>query len=226
MYQSQSDFLKKYAPGRPLDSVLIVSGDGFFDKASLAKLGFVRACFIADHWHLRESGLEDIFWKRVYPILSTQLLGMMKAKSFTRFEECYAGAKDILQSESQLDGVALAALDKFAADRGHYAYYCLEMIPGNRGRKGSVAVEINHSSVLCSLNGDHVKTNTYCEDPIVLCRDLMKRQDVHVRFKNLQLHEDNVKMTIELEKLGSEPVTEENVSLRKAAKVLALPYYL
>ena len=57
MYLEKVRFLSRYAPKRPISSVTIVSGDGFFDKAMIMKLGFVNAEYVADWWHMKDSGL-------------------------------------------------------------------------------------------------------------------------------------------------------------------------
>ena len=55
MYLKNVRFLSRYAPKRPISSVKIVSGDGFFDKETIIKLGFVNAEYVADWWHMTDS---------------------------------------------------------------------------------------------------------------------------------------------------------------------------
>ena len=92
-------------------------------------------------------------------------------------------------------------LTDFVENRTSYATYCLCSTPGNRFCHGPVAAETNHSSVLCYLNGGHVTTNTYYESPLVLCKDLMKRQSQHVKLTNERLFERAQTMRVERTKL-------------------------
>ena len=61
MYQFACDFLGAASPKRPLSEVKVVAGDGFFDQELIRRLGFRDACYVADQWHLLDSGLK-IFW--------------------------------------------------------------------------------------------------------------------------------------------------------------------
>ena len=69
MYRAQVRFVEKYAPRRPLVSVNIVSGDGFFDAQVIKDLGLVNAAFIYDRHHLKGDGLEKMFGKVTYEML-------------------------------------------------------------------------------------------------------------------------------------------------------------
>ena len=68
-YRGMSDFLRKHTPLRPLSSVNIVSGDGFFDQKLIQSMGFINATFVMDRWHLRESGLLKMFGPTGYGLL-------------------------------------------------------------------------------------------------------------------------------------------------------------
>ena len=112
---------------------------------------------------------------------------MVQAESVQRFNELLILAKTLLMAQAQQDGQVESNLAQFSSQRTTFDNYCLASLPGNCGRRGKVASEINHSSVLCDLNGGHTKTNTYSETPRVTCRDLLKRQNKHVLVTNEQL---------------------------------------
>jgi hypothetical protein len=98
------------------------------------------------------------------------------------------------------NGEAETNLTDFSGNRNSYATYCLRSTPGNHFRHGSVAAEINHPSVLCYLNVTPVVTNTYCKSPLVLCKDLMKRQSQHVKLTNERFFERAQPMRTERKK--------------------------
>ena len=64
-YRFMARFLAENAPGRPLADVTIVAGDGFFDQDMIVDFGFINAQYIADLWHLLDSGLRNKFGKHV-----------------------------------------------------------------------------------------------------------------------------------------------------------------
>ena len=76
-----------------------------------------------------------------------------------------------------------------------------------------------------TLMGGHVATNTYCETPLVLYNDLMKRQSQHVKLTNERLFERAQTMRVERKKLELEENTSEVVHLCNAAKILSADYY-
>ena len=81
--------------------------------------------------------------------------------------------------------------------KNHYSNHCLDKLPGNNERRGSVVSEQNHSSVLFNLNGEKSKTNKYSESPMIACRDLMKRQQKMVVRTNARLFNMHQMMKIE-----------------------------
>ena len=113
----------------------------------------------------------------------------------------------------------------FAALRDTYASYCPSPIPGNPGVYGNAASESNHSSVLVTLNDGNKVGNSFCEHPIVLICELLKRQKKHVGMKNEHLFGMSQHMSVELFKLHTAPRTSPNLDLIKAATVLNLRTY-
>jgi len=159
MYAAQADFLKEFAPGRSLNEVMMVAGDGFFDQSVIKKMGFTNARFIQDHFHLYDSGLKKIFGPAGYELLKSHLVRMIQAKSEGDFDEIYVAGKNLLENQSKVNGQLLSIFEKFASSRANYAEFCIAEIPGNRGRKGSPISESNHSSVLSYLNDGVKGTN-------------------------------------------------------------------
>ena len=125
-----------------------------------------------------------MFGKITYELIKTHLVRMVQAQSKQRFDQLLMLAKRILMTQHQVDGQAVADLAQFSSLRGVFANYCLSELPGNRGRLGSVASESNHSSVLNHLNDGNSKINSYMESPLVVIRDLMKRQQKHILLTN------------------------------------------
>ena len=70
MYKFMAQFLSESAPGRPLSEVNIVAGDGFFDQQMIVEMGFIKAQYITDRWHLLDSGLCKRFGKCAYDLLN------------------------------------------------------------------------------------------------------------------------------------------------------------
>ena len=56
-------FLLKNAPGRPENKVYAVAGDGFFNQKMITRFGFTNAKFIADCFHLFDSGKKLIVFQ-------------------------------------------------------------------------------------------------------------------------------------------------------------------
>jgi len=220
MYQFLALFLSENSPGRLLSAVNVVSGDGFFDQNMITELGFINARFITDQWHLFDSGLQKMFGKSAHDLLKSHLSRMIHAPSEKEFEDTFCAGQDLLKSVHARDGELEQKFEDFAALRDTYAQYCLDQIPGNRGLHGSSSSESNHSSVLASLNGGHKKGNSFCEHPIVLIRELLKRQKMHVNKTNARLFGESQKLTVERYRLDTLPTTPLNDRLRSAASVL------
>ncbi len=225
MYEFMSIFLSKNSPARPLSTVNVVSGDGFFDQDMVTKLGFVLAKFITDIWHLKDSGLDKLFGKAGHEMLKSHLIRMIDAKSEKEFEDVHLAAQELLKAMPARNGQLEQTLEDFASRRETYAQYCLDKIPGNRGLHGNAASESNHSSALCFLNDGNKKGNTFCKHPIVLIRELLKRQKKHVNKVNARLFGESQKLVAERHRLANLPATESNNDLRRAAAALNLNTY-
>lgn len=225
MYSFTANFLKEKAPGRPLSSVNIVSGDGFFDQDMVIAFGFINAIFFTDQWHLLDSGLCKKFGKPGYALLKGHLSNMVKASSEEEFNTNLHGARELVLSQQQVNGQLLADLNDFASLKTTYASYCHAQVPGNRGHHGNGISESNHSSVLVYLNGGEKNGNNFCEHAIVMIRELLNRQQMHVVQTNQLLFGHTTKMNTEKARLEGEPATLENVELMKAVSVLNLPAY-
>jgi hypothetical protein len=225
MYQFTSQFLAENSAKRTLSQVHLVAGDGFFDQNMIVKFGFINAKYVSDRWHLLESGLLKQFGKSCHDLLRSHLLRMMMATSNQIFEETLQSARALLSVQPIKNGEWFSSLDKFANNRETYAQYCLDLIPGNRELHGSTASESNHSSVLTYLNDGNKSRNTYCESPVVLIRDLLKRQKIHTQSINNQLFGDAKKMKVEQSRLNRSLDIAENQILRQAAATLCLSSY-
>ena len=216
-------FLAKNTPKLKLEDVKVVSGDGFFNQAMIEEFGYVNAKFIADWYHLFDSGLDKLFGKACKKLLDGHLPQLIKAESEAHFEHVLASAFTLLKSQPSPNAQWEHDLQQFADLRSTYAQYCLNTIPGSRGRHGSSSVEQNHSSALCFLNDGLRGENNYCEDPVTLIKDLHGRQWNHVQKWNQILHKQDLQMRVEVNRLEilleSQP-TPTNYDLLQAAKVL------
>jgi len=153
MYEFMASFLHKNAPGRPLTSVDVVAGDGFFTQEMIHRLGFSNAHFITDRWHLVDSGLVLKFGHAAHELLNPHLMTMVNANSEVEYEAALQAAHVLLASlPGGRNGEWSEKLDQFAGERKTYASYCLNNIQGSREIQGSSASESNHSSVLAFLN--------------------------------------------------------------------------
>jgi hypothetical protein len=181
MYKFVVDFIGESASGRSKEEVMIVAGDGFFDqKMCNDTLGFTNAAYITDVWHLLDQGLCKLFGKSGYILLKGNLDGMVNANSEIEFEEYLNSARAVLLSQDKPDQDLMKTLEDFASNRQTYASYCLAELPGSLGRHGNAISESNHSSVISYMNNGQKGGNGYCENLIVLIRDLLKRQKNHV----------------------------------------------
>ncbi|KAL7450896.1 hypothetical protein ACHAWC_002749 [Mediolabrus comicus] len=222
MYHFVANFLGESAPGRPLSNVNIVAGDGFFDQELIIGLGFINAHYVTDLWHLLDSGLEKMFGKAGYALLKGHLVRMVNATSEAEFEETLQLAEELLAVQPTRDGQLEEVLANFASKRMTYASYCVAQIPGNLGRHGSSISESNHASALVFLNDGKKQGNEFCEHPIILIRELLKRQRLQVTKANKLLWQDGVKMRTVKSNLNKLPRTEETSDLINAAAELKI----
>ena len=145
---------------------------------------------------------------------------MVQSNSNEEFCDLVEAAELVLKSQTTRDGQLEGDFALFVSRKQFYATYCLRLLPGNRNRKGSTIAEVNHLSVLSYLNGDRTGINGYREHPMLLIRDLLKRQEKHVILTNMELFKMEQHMKIERAKLELEPDIDVIKDLRKAAKKL------
>jgi hypothetical protein len=129
-----------------------------------------------DRWHLRESGLENMFGRKAFRLLKNHLHQLVGPKTDQKNDNVVSLAFELIRAQVYRDDEAEQNLGEFVLAKKHYSNHCIHKLEGNLGRKGSVVSKHNHSSLLFSLNMKESKTNMYCESPMVECRNLMKRQ--------------------------------------------------
>ena len=125
---------------------------------------------------------------------------MIDASYVTEFDKTVKSACDLLHNRPNQGGEMETNLEMFYWWQQHHAIYCPQEIGGSYGQYGLVAAIINHSSVLCYLNDNHVETNTYYENQIIICKDLPKRHKKTCADKNQWSLEMKQVMQIELSK--------------------------
>ena len=200
-YSFLLDSCFQMCPNRKKDDVYIISGDGFFNQRLINNWGFNNARFIADYWHLFDSGLKDRFGNQNYfKILENNLRNMANAYSEERFNSAYNDCKLQLQSLGSRNGIAEMGLEKFYQERETYALYLIKQIPGNRDRRGSVAAEQNHASVISLCYGDK-ESKHYMEHAHVMIRDLITRQKNHINKTNKALYGLTNNSIIDMQKI-------------------------
>ena len=191
-------------PNRLKEDVLVVSGDGFFNQRTLISWGLENAKFIADYWHLFDSGLKNHFGSEHYfRILEPNLRNIANAYSESAAFESFMLCKQQLKNMNASGGKVEEQLDKFYGERSTYALYKTRQIPGNRNRRGSSAAEQNHSSVISLFFGDK-ETKDYMEHIHVMIRDLFTRQKIHTNKFNEGIFGLTNKRAIYLEQLEEE----------------------
>ncbi|KAL7524761.1 hypothetical protein ACHAXR_000704, partial [Thalassiosira sp. AJA248-18] len=134
-------------------------------------------------------------------------------------------ARELLLAQEVRNGQLEEDLVQFAARRETYASYCIAKIPGNRGLKGNACSEQNHASVLMYVNDGNRHGNNFCEHPIVFIKELMQRQQKHVKKTNARLFGMSQKMRVECARLRLLPATPENKDLLCAGMKLNLVTY-
>jgi hypothetical protein len=175
MYQFVSSFLAESVPGRPLSTVKIVAGDGYFDQEMIFNFGFTNAVFLMDQFHLLDSGLAEYFGITWHALLKSHLQSMIHAKNEEDFNDVLNAAIHLVRAQPVRDGIIEQKLQDFAAKRSSYAQYCIDLIPGNRGWHGSSSCEQNHSSTLVYLNDGNKMGNNYMAEPADMISKLMER---------------------------------------------------
>ena len=120
-------------------------------------------------------------------MLKGHLLRMIQVESKSEFDQTVTSARELIQSQTPRDGELESKFEVFVSRKENYASHHIATIPGNRGRHGNVMSEINHSSVLVFLNDGNKHGNDFFEHPMVLIRELLRRQKKQSQKKNLQL---------------------------------------
>ena len=186
-YKFMTAFLVKNTPRRPIESVNVVAGDGFFNQEMVNDLGFTNANFMTDQFDLFDSVLPDRFGK-YYPHLKPHLQQMANALSKEKFEHAVKMGTNILQQITPRNAEVESKFHSFSEQRKTYAQYILREMKGTRGRRGSCPSEQNHSGILCHLNDGERSQNKYCEAPITLIRDLFDQQKYHINSTKMVVH--------------------------------------
>ncbi|KAL7527953.1 hypothetical protein ACHAWF_002375 [Thalassiosira exigua] len=225
MYAFTAYFLKKYSPGRPLESVKEVAGDKFFDEELIHSFGFVNARYVTDRWHLLDSGLRNLFGKYCYELIKAHLKAMIVAPTEGLFEGAAQAARDLLRNQNSRGGDDEHSSEVFIGQKMTYAENELRLIPGNRGLRGSVMSEQNHSSVLVHLNDGDKDNKLSSHHPISIIRDLLKCQNRQVKRTNALLYGYEQKMRVIIADLQSEPQVESVRDLLHAANELGFPSF-
>ena len=220
-YSFMTHFLIEKTPARSPESVEAFAGDGIFDEDTVRLLGFPNAAFLTDQNHLFRSALANMFGAHIYEHIKPHIRHMIYAGSEKNFNTALNNAFTVLGSLPARDLEAEGKLTTFASNRMTYSQYCLNLIPGTRGLRGSAMAEQNHSSTLIHLNDGKRGINEYCEQPMTLVKDLFCRQNIHVAKWNRQLYIDEQARLNEIERLNQESNIEWNFDLKVACSKLS-----
>jgi len=183
-YEFLLDSTFDMCPIRQKKDILVVSGDGFFNQETLQKWGLSNAHFIADHWHLFDSGLKNRFGsEHHFRTLEPNIRRIANAWTENAACEAFMDCKKQLANVSASGGKVEDELDKLHEERSSYALCATKKILGNRNRRGSSAAEQNHASVVSLIFGDK-ETKDCMEHVHVMIRDLFTRQKMHTNKFN------------------------------------------
>ena len=100
------------------------------------------------------------------------------------------GAVSLLKQNPNHSHSLINDLKELYSERASFALYSVKSIQGNRGRRGSSCSESNHSSIIIHLNDGVRSLNKYCEHPTTLFKDLLRRQEYHIKKWNNKLFEE------------------------------------
>ena len=92
-YNFMCQFLLRNTQARPPEDVHAVSGDGFFSQRMVTDFGFSNAKYVADCFHLFETGLTDRFGEYRCGIIKSQLCRMIKVKTEWYFNSALGNAR-------------------------------------------------------------------------------------------------------------------------------------
>ena len=141
---------------------------------------------------------------------------MVSAYNETLFNQFYNEALKQLTKDNASNQCVEEELEKFYNQRHYYANYIIKNIPGNRGRKGSVAAEQNHSSIASLIFTDKNNKN-YFEHVHVMIRDLFVRQKKQSNEFNSLLFGLTNKRNIVMEQIESNKKQSVNYQIMKDA---------
>ena len=178
-------------------------------------MGFPNTRFIMDKFHLLDSGLKNKFGKVGYELLKSHLIRLVNSPSELEFDSILESTRQLLSALPQQNGELETELNTFANKRACHALFCLENIPCNRHKRGTISSAANHSSVLAYLNNGFKSSNAYQEHPTLLIRDLLKRQRCHVITTDERLFKMSQHMVLEQAKLECERTSFTIIDLKK-----------
>ena len=167
--------------------------------------------------------LPNRFGKSTYLLIENQLRKMAHACTEDACKKHFEDAARVLRTRSTDGHLAINVLKELYEERESFAQYSIMNIPCIRGRRGSTCSESNHSSIVIHLNGGQRSVSEYTEHPATMFRDLLIRQECHIKKWNVQLFNQENKMKVELNRIIQS--TPRNVCLEKAANFLCLFSY-
>ena len=139
----------------------------------LLRLGFTKANFIADFWHLKQN-LEKNF-NQYYGLLKPYLTKMINANSEQEFDRNAFDARTLIPTGNQ---TMLEYFDRFVGNRDSYSAYISHKYEGSQFQRSSNMAEQNHSSVLSFLSS--YQKQKYQKSVHCYTKDLLRRQNYFI----------------------------------------------
>ena len=119
---------------------------------------------------------------------------MCNAKSEDKQTTAFESAMTMLQKNAY-SSKPLDELCQFRNDKECYAHHIMSSKRGTKGRHGSSLDESNHSSALVFLNDGERLANHYSQKPVMLVKDLFRRQAQRMNKFNQELHNKSLSWT-------------------------------
>ena len=175
----------------------VVAADGAVNQNIVRDVfKFPNAHFIADQWHIFDSVLPKRFGETHFDSVKSLLRNMCNAKSedehTTAFESAITMLQNNVHSSKPLDEMC-----KFRNDKECHAHCITSSKRGTKGRHGSSLDESNHSSALVFLNDGERLANHYSQKPVMLVKDLFRRQAQRMNKFNQELCNQQLKLDVE-----------------------------
>ena len=102
-YNFLCQFLINHDPGQLPTEVLLVTGDGLFNKKTVNYFGFVIAKYLMDWFHIFDTGLTDTFRENGCDLIWGEPIKIIKSHMKEYFDAYFSNARMIFSNQQQQD---------------------------------------------------------------------------------------------------------------------------